>query len=460
MKIITLFFLGLVATTPSVSQDTSVVYLLKSTSGLIRIKINNQYSNWKLAGSKKAESLELALDKKNTIMFVSDIDSTNIEVDVNQYRKMSVVFQQDTFSLLIHGYKYVKPASFSRKYIKQYKQKVVVLIPEVQELVQIIIALTQQSTMNPNLIEKNTSYYKEVINRFNKFKNHKAVLLVDSLLQENQYHNIKMNSCVFKFNNKKITEGGVYDRISFGRQQNIIRPHIDVLADFALQSGFRDFYREHEAYYRFLIAEQLRIVNIKKMWAWLESKFEDRYDCYKITFSPLVFGNHSTQRFEDNGFKETIMFIGPPDSNVGWRKNVSGDKIGFEGELARIVFTEIDHNYVNPVSDQYKLVIDSAFRTPSNWGSAQAWASYRSAYSVFNEYMTWSVFSLYVYDNYGAEDFIVVNENMVRLMNDERGFVRFREFNKKLVEMNKSKPGISIFELYERILSWCISASN
>jgi hypothetical protein len=439
------------------NQDAPTSTILRSNSGIIKIKINNQFSNWRLEGGEKNESLELPLEKRNTISFFSDNDSVMLNIDINQYQQLKVIFRQDTFNLTIHGYKYVKTASFSQKYIKKHKGRVVVLIPEVQELIQIIIALTRESGINPNLIEKNTSYYKEVIDWFSNFNNHKAVLLIDSLLREGQYHNIKMNSCVFVFRNTHIEEGGVYDRISFGRQQNIIRPYIKLFEDFSLQSGFRKFYKRHKKYYQFLIQEQSRVVNMKKMWKWLENRFDDRYNCYKITFSPLVFGNHSTQRFEDNGFKETIMFIGPPDTNVGWRKYVSGDKIGFEGELARIVFTEIDHNYVNPLSDTYKAQIDSAFNSKLSWGNEQAWASYRTAYSVFNEYMTWSVFSLYVWDNYNERDFAIINENMSRLMNDERGFIRFRDFNNKLIELYKNNTKISTAELYNSLLKWCAS---
>lgn len=269
------------------------------------------------------------------------------------------------------GYQYVNPARFNSSYIRNHDKKVFVEVPEVQELVHILIALAPSAATNATLVEKNTAYYRDVMKWFGQYATHPAVRIIDSLLKENQYHNLKMNSCVFRYKQEKIVEGGVYDRISFGKR-NILRPYIATLNDFSTASGFRKFYRVHRSYYNSLVKAQQAYVNTAQMWRWLESNFPDRYNSYKITFSPLVLGNHSTQRFDNNGFKETIMFIAPPDTTVGWRQYVAGGIRGFEGELARIVFTEIDHNYVNPVSDNYKTEIDVAFRDKQKWATPQA----------------------------------------------------------------------------------------
>jgi len=51
----------------------------------------------------------------------------------------------------------------------------------------------------------------------------------------------------------------------------------------------------------------------------------------------------------------------------------------------RRAFTEIDHNYVNPVSDNYIADIDEAM---SNLGRWYKGGSYGSPYAAFKEYMT------------------------------------------------------------------------
>ncbi|HET6557939.1 MAG TPA: DUF4932 domain-containing protein, partial [Prolixibacteraceae bacterium] len=414
------------------------VYHFKTNSDVVKISLGKSSSNWRLGNSKKLELLELALDSAVQLHFISDIDSISFAININEEKLVyAILNKEDSFGVKIIGYKYVNSASFSPEYIKEHTGKVFMEIPEVQELVHIIIALTSTASLNPNLVEKNTTYYKDVMKWFGKYASHPTVLLIDSLLKENQYHNIKMNSCVFQFKGQQIVEGGVYERISFGKR-NTIRPFLQQLQEFSTATRFRRFYKAHRAYYTSLLKAQHNYVNTKQMWEWLEKEFPDRYDSYKITFSPLVFGNHSTQRFDANGFRETVMFIAPPDTTAGWRKYVKGGLPGFEGELARIVFTEIDHNYVNPISDNYKEQIDVAFNNKAKWATEQAIANYRSTYAIFNEYMTWAVFALYLHDHYSKEDFDVINNNMNQLMK-ERGFLLFDTFSDKLLQLYISK---------------------
>jgi hypothetical protein len=48
------------------------------------------------------------------------------------------------------------------------------------------------------------------------------------------------------------------------------------------------------------------------MWKWMEGQFPQRYQGYKVIFSPLIGGAHSTQKFSDDGYSETVMFISGP----------------------------------------------------------------------------------------------------------------------------------------------------
>jgi hypothetical protein len=450
------FFVLLLLTSVIVSgQQTEPAYSIQTHSRLVKLKLNGNTSNWRLAENKRIDLLELALDTAITMQFVSDSDSVKISLGINEEKLLWAILDgRDSFGVKLVGFKYVNSAIFPKQYTRRHNGKVFIEVPEVQELVHIIIALTPTASVNTSLVETGTTYYQEVIKWFGRYSSHAAVQLIDSLLKANQYHNVKMNSCVFTFRRNVITEGGIYDRIAFGKR-NIIRPYIKILQDFAMASNFRQFYKNHLPYYNSLVKSQKAFVNTKQMWGWLEREFPDRYNSYKITFSPLVYGNHSTQHFELNGFKETVMFIAPPDTTVGWRKYISGGIKGFAGELERIVFTEIDHNYVNPVSDNYKSVIDSTLSNIGKWATDQALSNYRSAYGVFNEYMTWATFALYLYDHYSKDDFHLINDNMNKLMNDERGFIRFRDFSSKLNELYKNKQGKTIAELYPAIFVWC-----
>ena len=56
-----------------------------------------------------------------------------------------------------------------------------------------------------------------------------------------------------------------------------------------------------------------------------------------------------------------------------------------EGLSSRVVFTEIDHNYVNPVSDENKPLIDKLLQDRTEWVNAKDSDNYRNPLLVFNE---------------------------------------------------------------------------
>jgi hypothetical protein len=71
------------------------------------------------------------------------------------------------------------------------------------------------------------------------------------------------------------------------------------------------------------------------------------------------------------------------------------------------VFSEIDHNYVNPVSDKYKKEINKIMGDEhrSKWIKANGDGKYYgTGYKVFNEYMTHAVYLIYTNEFYSAAD--------------------------------------------------------
>jgi len=417
--------------------------------------VNNETEGWNIMPELNPDQLTVACKQNTTqVAFITDIDSIKFTITPRQHYYFNILLNnKDTALTEVIGVKYVKPATFDEEYIKQHRGKVVVEIPEVQELVHIIFAITDTGRQDPNMVDMTTDYYKQVIEHFDAYRQHPVVIKFDSLLKIGYYIHLKMNSCAYIFKGNAITKGKVYDRLSW-TDNNTLDPYISNIQDFSNKSGFREFYQNHLDYYNSLIKEQERLVSVKTMWEWLEKQFPSKYDSYKITFSPLVYGNHSTNRFEDNDFSEIVMFISGPKR----RKNSKNYSKIWEGLLlSRIVFTEIDHNYVNPQTDKYKNDVDSVFSDIDNWATQRAIKYYSSPYNVFNEYMTWAVFTLYLYDNnFSQDDFKTVNKKTEDLMADQRGFYRYREFNDKLLDLYKNREeNQTVVDLYPDILDWC-----
>jgi hypothetical protein len=146
------------------------------------------------------------------------------------------------------------------------------------------------------------------------------------------------------------------------------------------------------------------------------------------------------------------MFICGPDRYDTSKLLTSKQK---EGLMSGVVFTEIDHNYVNPATNKYAKTIDSIFSRRAVWTRGDQTNWYGSPVSVFNEYMTHAVYCLWLLDNYdkATADFVITNRES--LMVERRNFIRFKEFNRALIALREQNKNAKVVDLYPAILNWC-----
>jgi len=120
------------------------------------------------------------------------------------------------------------------------------------------------------------------------------------------------------------------------------------------------------------------------------------------------------------------------------------------------VFTEIDHNYVNPTTSRFRKSVDSIFVNRSVWTQTGGDnEGYSSPQAVFNEYMTHALFCLYIKDQYDRKTAAYVVEQRIKLMVEHRHYIRFTEFTQKLSELySLLKPSEPMANLYPALLDW------
>lgn len=426
---------------------------IHSNVTVINYSINGVMNDgsWTITPTLKPDDLVFGTNKKwNRVVFYTDVDSFVCNARMGKHYPFYILLNgKDSALTQISPQKTPpKPATFSKAYIAAHRGKSSFEIPEAQELVHIVMALTPTGIKNENLVEHYTPYYKEVMDHFGKWKNHPAVSKMENGL-DNLYGHLKMDACGYLFKGERLVKDKTYQRINWS-DQNLIAPMVPELEDFARKSGFRAFFKGHQGLYEQLLVEAEKFMPIKPQWDWCEREFPSRYDNYRITFSPLVNGWHTTNRFEDNGFKQTMMFI----CSAERRGSTYDDKV-WEALMTRVVFSEIDHNYVNPISDNYTEPIDAVFSDRAFWANDEMAYSYNSPYSLFNEYMTWGVFSLYALDHYDKATFETINPLVEKQMVKYRGFTKFSEFNQKLLELYRNRPANKkVADLYPDILAW------
>lgn len=352
-----------------------------------------------------------------------------------------------------------KNVNFSAAYQKANKGKHVVEVNEATELLYIMIAMTPTAIADSNMTEHEGPYYQKVMTHFKPYSNEKIIHTIDSLLQASllNYYFLSINSYAFRFNGNKLVPTGVYylpaeELANVIMKENQVLTYKKEIEAFAVKSGYRKFYQSSKPYYDSVKAAYEKYAPIKKQWNWLEQHFSTRQDSYKILCSPLIAGMNGTNRYKDNGFQECLMFLPTVIRGKSWKDNFT------EMLNTRIMFTEIDHNYVDAPSKKYDSVITRVLQNREKWVNTQTFGTqyYPNPVKVFNEYITFAVFLLYCEDRFKDDPaFLKQTHDGVASLMTERGFIKMKEFDAHLLELYKNSTDKNIELLYPALLQWC-----
>jgi hypothetical protein len=319
--------------------------------------------------------------------------------------------------------------------------------------------MTPTGIADRNLIYQNSDYYKNVRAWFDKYQDHPLLAALDKELKNDQYFNLKMNAYAFEFDKKgRIVASPVFDRTGWG-SENTLRPFIAQLQAFADASDFRKFFKQNKKTYDAQIAFYRDTADTAEMKRWLDKNFpaSNDYDTYNIIFSPLVAYNQSTNWFESNDFKELQPHVNFPYPQDFARYGV-GDKISEKSRIVfrgNIVFTEINHGYINPEADKYAERISKAISRRDHWVDKKMGADYYGGNAAFNEYMNWALVNLRIVDYVPAEEQAPLIAAVEEMMTKRRGFPQFAAFDKFLIELYKKRqPGQTLADLYPQIIEW------
>ncbi|NEU70282.1 DUF4932 domain-containing protein [Spirosoma agri] len=381
---------------------------------------------------------------------------TNSPFDQHIYIPLELPTGRATYRLRFNGV----PGQFSDSYVHSHTDQDEFAIPEVYELANILWLLSEHGKQNASL-PRSGLYYQQVITHFKPFLNHPVFVSINQLADTYaNYYDFRENSYAYHFEHDKLMWTGPHyyvtgpDWETFNSLFRQLAPQIE---DFAKKSGYRAFYQRQRPIYQQLIVQERKLMPVRKMWTWLEARFPQRFSCYRIVFSPLIGGSHSTQQYaryiQGKLYREAVMFINSPTAYTT-RSDLTFPKQ--QGLASGVVFTEIDHNYVNPTTSRFKKSVDSIFVNRSVWTQTGGdTEDYCSPQAVFNEYMTHALFCLYIKDQYDTKTAAYVVEQRIKLMVEHRHYIRFAEFMQKLSELySLLKPSEPMANLYPALLDW------
>jgi len=441
---------------PTIKSNVPVISVLDGE--------NFRKNAWRLAPEFKPDvyQADLINGKSHKVVFISDVDSIGFEVEEGKTYDFIIEYDGQLCYTQILGKRLIPAAVFDEHYQSAHRGKIDIQIPEVYELVNVAIALTELGQKNSNYVYQNSNYYKNMREWFDPFKAHNLVTKLDSLFKSNSgfYASIKMNGNAFVFDdNNKIIQSNIYDRTGFaGNRNNSLRPYLEDMQSFADASGFRSFFKKHRSIYENQIAFYRDTADVREMERWLNGHFPDAdpYDYYNIIFSPLVSYNQSVTWFESNDFREL-----QPHVNFPYPADFRGDsRETFPEESERIfrgniVFTELNHGYINPEADKYFQRVARAVSNRDKWVEKSRPDNYYSGNAVFNEYLNWGLVCLRFIDYTPEEEHDKMFSRVERMMVKSRGFIMFEEFNRFLTALYKNrKAGETLADLYPHIISW------
>ena len=437
---------------PVIAASNEVAYFTVTENG----KIIQNSQNWRISPQLKPDVFEAKVSKQATVKFATDKDSISFLVKPNEKIDFIVLLNgKDSAYTRIEAFRFVPAANFTEAYKAKYNNTISVEIPEVYELVNIVIALTDTGMKSPNLVDRNNKYHPQMLEWFNKYKDERVVKTFDSILRVNisNYHILKMDAYSFEFSKQgAILQSKIYDRTGW-RDRNQLRPYIKQLQDFANKSLFRKFYSMSQSVYTEQMNYYKDSVGVEKMKQWLMKNFpSSKYNCFKIIFSPLVSGNQSANWLSNNNFNEAHSHINfpYPARSISW---------GAAARIrsGRIVFTEMNHAFINPEAEKenYRNDVATVCKNLSQWLDDWMLPNYNSSTSCFNEYMNWGLVSLWYIDNAPAEQLELLLQNNETYMVKGRGFKKFSAFNKFLVQLYRQRDeGKAIADLYPAIIEW------
>lgn len=438
--------------------------VIKSNVSFVSIRDGKIFkkNSWNLVPEAKPDVYDVGLFEgvPQKVTFYTDMDSISFLVSLGKSYDFIIDWNGKKCHQRLVGQKFVPAAVFDEKYIEKRKGKIFISIPEVYELVNIAMAVSSFGKANKNFIYQKSGYYRNVLDWFDKFSNHEFVSTMDSILSRNSgyYASLKMNGKAFIFDaSGHIQRSEVFDRTGFRDQKtNMLLPYMKQMQSFADKSNFLAFYRENSETYNYQINFYKDSVNIPEMQTWLEKNFPgaSTYDTYNIILSPLVAYNQSTTWFESNGFKEL-----QPHINFPYRQDFKSlfpiSKVAEYTYRGNIVFTEINHGYINPEGDKYGSKVYEAVSNRNKWVDSSKSANGYTGARIFHEYMNWGLISLRILDYVEESEQEKLIERVERSMENGRGFLQFKAFNQELIELYKNrKEGSTIADLYPQILAW------
>jgi hypothetical protein len=245
-----------------------------------------------------------------------------------------------------------EPQKLSQAVSREYNGISICVSPQV-ELISIVQIISKYPSFLGFLMSKDSSDYKtEVVNHFETYKNHPAVLMFDRLSMKPRMLNFSAPSNIMLYTGEtlELRNDILPDEFVINRAggTDSLKQFLILLKDFADKSAFNEFFRNHNKFYLSIIENTIRNMGSADYITEIESFFGTSQKSYNIILVSLYnFVGYGNSLLFSDGKREIYNTMGP--------KTVIAD-IPFFGEenyLKYLIRHEFSHPFVNPLTEKY-----------------------------------------------------------------------------------------------------------
>ncbi len=232
-----------------------------------------------------------------------------------------------------------------------HNQVTVGVSPEI-ELISIVQSISKYPTLLGFLMTQDSFEYKtDVINHFKPYRDHPAVLMFNSLSLIPGGLNYSAPSNIMLYTDKSLhlREDIELDDFVISRAggKDTLRVFLNLLADFAIQSSFNEFFETHRDFYLELVDNTISNLGSTNYIAEVEEFYGKKQKSYNIILVSLYNGNgFGNSLLCANDQRELYNTMGPQDT-----KNevpLFGDK----NYLSYMIRHEFSHPFINPLTEK------------------------------------------------------------------------------------------------------------
>ena len=334
----------------------------------------------------------------------------------------------------------------SKEENQKLNEIIIVEYPEVYELANIILALTEYGKNDKLEVRHDFDYYSKVMEYFRPVNKHPLLDSVNYSREKWDYYlSFRTDAYAFEFDNRNQLKR----KINFSTNERLqpFDDHLELVNDFVLKSNFRAFFEQNKDYYQTLISRYKKTQYLREMREFLIHEFGEQYSSvekYKVVLSTFVYRMNCHRDIDATTVAD---FITIPDYILS--DTISLDEQDLASSI-HLLFTEMDHGYVNPTTEQYKELVAKNFDA-TLWNNKSGYNEYE--FAVFNEYMTWAVYDIFLEKHF--PDFAEEVGLNWSFQNESRGFKYSHLFTQQLLTLyNQKEDGETLKDLYPKMLEW------